>query len=201
MSQPDAAETPTMPKPLGYRELGRIARSLDISPLGLEPKAVPGIDRAFEEADGNIARFAQKKGAAPLDAARELLGVDLIARSDRRFAHALDVSLEKRDTDFVEKMTKPESMLQSAKGFADKLKGTENRQGFLQMRAVCMAAEKGEKLTAGTMAIALEGAATGKISDDLRDEMLRSSARYGLASHLQREQSREKAAERSGVAR
>jgi hypothetical protein len=201
MTREDAVETSTPPKMLGLKELGRMARSLDISRLGTEPKSLPKIDKNFTNAGGNMALFAQKMGISPLAAARMAVDVGLVPSSDARCAAALDAKLEKRDGDFVKTMTKSSTIVETAKEFANDLREAGSRQGFLQMKAVSLEAEKGSAMNAGSMAVALEGATSGDIPSKLREKMLLSSARFGDADHLQRQQSREKSEERNGVAR
>lgn len=201
MTREDAVETSTPPKMLGLQDLGRMARSLDISRLGTEPRKIPSIDKDFTDAGGNLALFAQKMGADPLTAARAAVDIGLVDKSDRRFMAAFEMRNEKRDADFVDKMTKPATIAQTAQTFATKLKEAGSRQGFLQMKAVCMEAEKGSAMNAGSMAVALEGASSKDIPTKLQDEMLLNSARFGDADHLQRQQSREKSVERNGVTR
>lgn len=202
MSQEDAVQAQGTPEKIGVRELGRLARSLDISRLGTAPKTVPGIDRDFDAAGGNLARFARASGLDPLTAAREAVDVDLMDRNDPRFAAALRMRLESREAGFVEDMTKPDRMMQAASGFAAHLRDAGDRQGFLQMKAICMTLEKGDKLDASSMSAKLEDAAlSSKVPEKLRDDMLLDSARFGDAHHIQMQKSKEKTAERQDVAR
>jgi len=200
---------PSTPKDIGLKQVGAMTHALEISELTRNAEAVRGLDRVYSETGGSLAATSQKTGKDPLSAARSLVEIGRMDKADPRFKAALHMRLEQRNPqDFINTMSSSEAMHNNAELLSKRLLETGDQDGKVRMKALARVVHDGS-MTPGGMAIALERVAMQKsesrsaspLPDELRDDFLMMSVRYGDAQHILDSRVAEKTTERRDDAR